>query len=372
METKGEPTYMILDAGFFIKLRPLDLVNNNKYLTTQYIVNEIRDVKAREHYSLNKDFIEIKNPTKDSLKKVSEFAKLSNDLSYLSIADLSVISLAYETIINIGKGDLIRKEPTKYQVVDKDKMEKELKKKKKEEQKNNTEEDGFGDEGEGEDDDDGWITPENIDSKLGKITNIEKDKPEVEKEKNNTEKDQSLENLKKINVFVNSADFTLQNVCLKMGIPVMGVDGLQIRKIKNYIYKCTTCSTFIFDTSKKFCDFCGYPYLMKIGYNIYSNGDIKINDRKPEPRRRGNQFDLPKPSLSKKGVVYILAEDQIPKKGFGRSHNLNIDKILENYENMKEIPKLDTEEKNKSSKQYVWGYPRQNPNKPKKYYSKKK
>ena len=54
-----ETIYMILDTSYFIKLRPLDLVNNNKYITTQYIVNEIKDVHAREFYNLNKDFIEI-------------------------------------------------------------------------------------------------------------------------------------------------------------------------------------------------------------------------------------------------------------------------------------------------------------------------
>ena len=50
---------------------------------------------------------------------------------------------------------------------------------------------------------------------------------------------------------------------------------------------------------------------MKIG--IYSDDNIKINDKKPQIRRRGIQSDLPK-KIRKKGVVYILAEDQIPKK----------------------------------------------------------
>ena len=35
-----ELIFMILDTSFFIKLTPLDL-EKNKYLTTQYIVNEI-------------------------------------------------------------------------------------------------------------------------------------------------------------------------------------------------------------------------------------------------------------------------------------------------------------------------------------------
>ena len=64
-----------------------------------------------------------------------------------------------------------------------------------------------------------------------------------------------------------------------MRIPVIGFDDFQIKKIKNF--KCTICENFIFDKSKKFCNLCGYPDLMKIGYNIYSDENIRINDKKP-------------------------------------------------------------------------------------------
>ena len=91
---------------------------------------------------------------------------------------------------------------------------------------------------------------------------------------------------------------------------------------------------------------------------------------KPVVRKRVGLFWLLKLSIKKNGRFYILAEDQMPKqKG---KDEVNVDKILEYYENMKEIPKLDTTERYKSSKEYVWGYPKQNPNKAKKYYHKKK
>ena len=118
--------YMILDTSFFIKLTPLDM-NKNKYMTTQYIVNEIKDKKSRDFYELNKGFIEIKNPTKDSMKKVSKFAEESNDLTYLSIADLSVMALAYETIKKLGQLDKLNKKPLNYNVVTIDKLAKEAK-----------------------------------------------------------------------------------------------------------------------------------------------------------------------------------------------------------------------------------------------------
>jgi len=380
-------SYMILDTSFFIKLTSLNL-EKNKYFTTQYIVNEIRDVKARDFYQLNKNFIQIKNPTKESIKQVSKFAKESNDLTYLSIADLSVMALAYETIKNMGKLDKLNKKPLNYKIIPQEKLMEEIQKKKNETKKinenkienkiMNIDED---------DDEEGWITPENLYTKLDEMNGIHEikskniKKKEDEKIENiNTNKEMNIDENNNneenkinddINVYVNTADFTLQNVCMKMGIPILGVDGLRIRNIKNYILKCTVCYKFIFEIDKKFCPYCGYPYLMKIGYNIFANGEIRINDRKPEPRKRGQIFDLPAPTTKKNGTVYILTEDQIPKKGFNK-RNVDIDKILENYESFKELPKHDSTIQINSSKQYKWGFPKMNPNMPKKYYNKRK
>ena len=378
---------MILDTSFFIKLTSLNL-EKNKYFTTQYIVNEIRDVKARDFYQLNKNFIQIKNPTKESIKQVSKFAKESNDLTYLSIADLSVMALAYETIKNMGKLDKLNKKPLNYKIIPQEKLMEEIQKKKNETKKMNEnkienkimniDED---------DDEEGWITPENLYTKLDELNGIHEikskniKKKEDEKIENiNTNKEMNIDENNNneenkinddINVYVNTADFTLQNVCMKMGIPILGVDGLRIRNIKNYILKCTVCYKFIFEIDKKFCPYCGYPYLMKIGYNIFANGEIRINDRKPEPRKRGQIFDLPAPTTKKNGTVYILTEDQIPKKGFNK-RNVDIDKILENYESFKELPKHDSTIQINSSKQYKWGFPKMNPNMPKKHYNKRK
>ena len=384
-QKENTKSYMILDTSFFIKLTSLNLDKNN-YYTTQYIVNEIRDPKARDFYQLNKNFIEIKNPTKDSIKKVSKFAKESNDLTYLSIADLSVMALAYETIKNIGLIEKLNKKPLNYTVIDQEKFQEQInKKKEKEKNEKKINEDNKIININEDDDEDDWITPENLYTKLDEMNGVheiknkkkkEDDKINVINNDNNIEmnidnNDEDKKNKDEINVYVNTADFTLQNVCMKMGIPILGVDGLRIRNIKNYILKCTVCYKFIFEIDKKFCPYCGYPYLMKIGYNIYANGEMKINDRKPEPRKRGQIFDLPAPTTKKNGTVYILTEDQIPKKGFNKK-DVDINKILENYESFKELPKHDSNIQINSSKQYKWGFPKKNPNIAKKYYNKKK
>ena len=386
-QKENTKSYMILDTSFFIKLTSLNLDKNN-YYTTQYIVNEIRDPKARDFYQLNKNFIEIKNPTKDSIKKVSKFAKESNDLTYLSIADLSVMALAYETIKNIGLIEKLNKKPLNYTVIDPEKFQEQINKKKekeKEKDEKKINEDNKIININEDDDEDDWITPENLYTKLDEMNGVhefknkkkkEDDKINVINNDNNIEMnidndDEDKKNKDEINVYVNTADFTLQNACMKMGIPILGVDGLRIRNIKNYILKCTVCYKFIFEIDKKFCPYCGYPYLMKIGYNIYANGEMKINDRKPEPRKRGQIFDLPAPTTKKNGTVYILTEDQIPKKGFNKK-DVDINKILENYESFKELPKHDNNLQINSSKQYKWGFPKKNPNIPKKHYNKKK
>jgi RNA-binding protein NOB1 len=288
-----EHKVMILDTSNFIRLKPLNLTEGWKYLTTDFIVKEIRDEKAREFYELNKEFIEVRNPRRETMKFITNFAKLSNDLKNLSIPDLSILSLAFDIIKECGYEDLIRKEPIKFEVVqveertskkneieteepskadDLDEGFKEVKSKKKlpklEKKAEDKFEHLFKDEGE-------WITPENIDSKLGKYKM--------------DETEQARQETKSFNIFISTGDFTVQNLAMKMGMPVLGVDGMKIRKIKNYILKCYACEHFIFDTSKLFCEECGYNTLMKIACSIDSFGKLKIYNKKAEARSRGTQ-----------------------------------------------------------------------------------
>jgi RNA-binding protein NOB1 len=298
-EIKEEiPTFnkiMILDTAHFIRLKPLNLNEGWKYYATEFIIKEIKDEKARDFYELNKNFIIIKNPSRESMRIISVFSKLSNDLQNLSIPDLSVLALAYDLIKELGMDNLLRKEPMKYELVETIKSKKKVEEpqeelitteasspdnedgfvevKKNKKQKHKKSEKFFGDNDEGE-----WITPENIDSKLGKF--------KIEEEK------LKKENENPIKVHICTADFTVQNVALKMGIPVQGIDGMKIRKIKNYILKCYSCNFFIFDTSKLFCVDCGYNTLMKIACSINSEGVLKIYDKNAEARSRGTQVKI--------------------------------------------------------------------------------
>lgn len=198
--------------------------------------------------------------------------------------------MAYETIKNEGFDNCLRKEPIKYKIThQEEKIEKkevdkkkEIKpsdddfvevKSKKNRKKNIEEENELDNNDEGE-----WITPQNIDEKLnGKNTFSKLDDKEEEESP--------------LKIYITTADFTVQNVAMKVGIPVLSIDGLKIKKIRNYILKCYTCLNFIFDTSKLFCENCGYNTLMKIGYSVNKDGKVKIYDKKAESRIRGTQVN---------------------------------------------------------------------------------
>ena len=103
-----------------------------------------------------------------------------------------------------------------------------------------------------------WVTPSNC-HQLIKKKSFE-DKP-----------------IKPLRVVCMTADYTMQNVMMQMGIRVMSTDGKMIRKIMKWMLKCVICQEQIFDMSKKFCPKCGYHDLRRISYYTLANGQIKEN-----------------------------------------------------------------------------------------------
>lgn len=85
-----------------------------------------------------------------------------------------------------------------------------------------------GDEENEEDEDDGvgWINPSNIEE-TKKQSLVELEEEDV---KNRT-----------IPVACMTSDFSMQNVLIQIGIPVLSVDGLLIKKARSYVLKCITC-----------------------------------------------------------------------------------------------------------------------------------
>ena len=125
-----------------------------------------------------------------------------------------------------------------------------------------------------EENDDDWITIDNIEKKLHTNTFLDELKNQ---------------DVSKIFIVIITSDFAVQNIALKMGILINSIDGIRIQRIKNYILKCYSCNTFNFDTSRLFCEFCGYTTLMKIGYHVSADGIVIIKDKDADARLRGTQ-----------------------------------------------------------------------------------
>lgn len=50
-----------------------------------------------------------------------------------------------------------------------------------------------------------------------------------------------------------TADYAMQNVILQVGIPLMSVDNMIIRRAKRFILECFACKELCLDTTKEFC-----------------------------------------------------------------------------------------------------------------------
>ncbi|CAF1089087.1 unnamed protein product, partial [Didymodactylos carnosus] len=145
-----------------------------------------------------------------------------------------------------------------------------------------------------DDKDDGWITPSNIKVIRSKLVN-----------NGETVDDNTMENLP---VACITTDFSMQNVLIQLGIPVLSVDGLLIRTARSYVLKCHVCSGVTLAMTKRFCPECGNPTLQRASVTVDSDGKrhYHVNGRfRPKPRE-----SLPLPRGGKHSNNPIRVEDQ--------------------------------------------------------------
>ncbi len=89
---------LIIDSGAIIKHSGFSTLHNSasKYLTTQGVLDEIRDSKARHHLESLPFQIDVREPSAEGIAKVVEFSKKTGDYASLSIVDLHVLALLYD------------------------------------------------------------------------------------------------------------------------------------------------------------------------------------------------------------------------------------------------------------------------------------
>jgi RNA-binding protein NOB1 len=89
---------LIVDSGAIIKHSGFSTLHNaaSKYFTTQGVIDEIRDSKARHHLDSLPFQLDVREPSPDGMLKVVDFSKKTGDYASLSTVDLNVLALLYD------------------------------------------------------------------------------------------------------------------------------------------------------------------------------------------------------------------------------------------------------------------------------------
>jgi len=315
--------FLLIDTAAFIKGVKLERIASEFY-TVSEVFDEVRDRQARHILQTFPFDIKIRQPHPDAIKAVVEFAKKTGDFYFLSTTDIKILALTLtlEKEVN-GTVDHIRKEPlrqpnhthsdnssttstedTTEQEDNRDHEEE----KEEEEEPEEPEEDAK----QLEDvvtpaddkkeltvdpknhDDEGWITPNNI----AKVT---------------LKMQGEYESMEHTKVGCITTDFAMQNVLLQMGLNLISIDGLRIKKLKQWLLKCQSCNRSTRDMSKVFCPHCGNNTLSKYPIIVDDSGKVIHLNYRPRTTTRGTKYPLPLPKGGKNSKDIILTEEEYTK-----------------------------------------------------------
>jgi RNA-binding protein NOB1 len=121
-----------------------------------------------------------------------------------------------------------------------------------------------------------------------------------------------------------TTDFAMQNVLLQMGLVLLSVDGMQIRRLKSWVLRCGACFKIHTDPvdpktglRRMFCSHCGSDMMQRISASVDGkNGRLKLHFSKKKQNKhtsaRGTKFSLPKAGSGNRfqGDL-LLREDQL-------------------------------------------------------------
>ena len=98
-----------------------------------------------------------------------------------------------------------------------------------------------------------------------------------------------------------TTDFAMQNVLLQMGLSLLSVDGMKIRRLKSWVHRCGACFRVHTDAEfqgmkRLFCSHCGSDMMQRIAASVDGKtGRLKLHlSKKYKHNLRGTKFSLPK------------------------------------------------------------------------------
>ena len=347
---------IILDAGPILKNDPSIstlLAKSDQRCTVSSVISEIKDVEARSRAETTLlPFLTIRNPSIESIKVVTDFARKTGDLVVLSKPDIAVLALAYELECEKNGGDWrLRRTPgqkgingpvpSKSENLPNEAVANEI----------------F----EGSDSTSSKIIIENTakQTATSSIPNssttpsqqsdqdnqptfplytaqsldasrilsddqgaevaqspedVDADADDSDEQSSGSEGWITPSNVKKqqakdidsssvalaenriMQVATITTDFAMQNVLLQMGLNLLSPTIQQVRHIKTYILRCHACFEKTKDMSKQFCPRCGKPTLTRVSCSTNAKGEFQIHLKKNmQWNHRGDRFSIPKP-----------------------------------------------------------------------------
>lgn len=288
---------VVVDTAAVIKnvqLRPLGDV----FYTVADVIAEIRDEEARRRLELLPVKLELREPSKDAVRRVAEFAHKTGDFAALSAPDIRVIAITL--MLTEERGGTIRDKPiTNAEVYvppaeQSVEMEPRL-------ASVPTVIPGWGTEE--------WAaTDEDVEQIQGNVTSD--DAVDV----GGADVDANADA-----VFCLTSDFAMQNVLFQMGLRVLAPDGKSIQRIKQWALRCFGCFKVTRDMNKVFCPACGNNTLKRVSISVAADGSITayINP-KYKISTRGTRYVPPKPQGGRHAVKFITDETQLPKQPRGK------------------------------------------------------
>ncbi|NWT21626.1 NOB1 protein, partial [Vireo altiloquus] len=347
--------HVVADTGAFLSAAPLQDIADALY-TVPEVLAEIRDRPARRRLAALPCELRVRRPRPELLRLVTEFAKKTGDYPSLSAADLQVLALTCQLRADIDGPGCLRWEPqdkvrlsstprhpeaplhlagfhlpAKHKPAGKGpcppgpgsdpappesdefgsflywrpplpSIEEELREllaisgspEPPEEHRSSADGASAGEEEEDEEsDDEGWITPSNL---------------------KQAQQDTGHCDATPVGVQVGcvTTDFAMQNVLLQMGLHVLAVNGMLIRRARSYILRCHGCFRTTSDMTKVFCPHCGNKTLKKVAVSVSDDGSLHMHfSRNPKVLNpRGLRYPLPAPQGGKHANNPHLVEDQ--------------------------------------------------------------
>ena len=99
-----------------------------------------------------------------------------------------------------------------------------------------------------------------------------------------------------IQVATITTDFAMQNVLLQMNLNLLSASLQRVKKLKTWILRCHACFAKTKDMSKQFCGRCGKPTLTRVSCTVDQNGKFALHLKKNmQWNHRGDRFSIPKP-----------------------------------------------------------------------------